>query len=1036
MRRPGEGAPEGRGASAARGARGFLERARIEAERYGPDAWIFIRELLQNARDAGATAVTFTAEEDGGVARLTCRDDGDGMTYRHACDYLFALYASSKESSRDQVGRFGVGFWSILRFEPTRVIIRSQPRAGEAWELDLVGDLTTGTERAPTMGRGTEIILERPAGDGAIARRVWDAARQNARFLTQKGDPSKALPVAINGELINAPFTLPPPSSSFRRAGLRGVVGLGNAARVELFSRGLRVRSAATLDDFLSGRGRHTSRSRVQFAELPSRLAPQALLESERLEVLLSRADARENRALRRLVRLAQRELERLLNRQLDAARPLPFWRRWPQALRLLLRNSLAMRTAVAAALGAVLAVVISIVLWGDRLPVVGGGDDAGERGGAPAVRAVTGPSDGKYSDLAAHYLGPQIDDLQGAGTPVELHYRPPEVDLSFAALIFDRFDRFDRDDAGPAAELPEDPAPYVGIDCAALEGCVDVELGVSLREGLSRIPVPTGHRLDKGSVHLDGRPLAVVASQFDQPLVVVDGAGQGVLTYTTGPGAPARQDPPSRGPATLPRGIAKEARALRERPPRERVARLTELVGERVDYTTDATVAAELEAARRAGKGLFVRTLEVGSGDCDVQNALLVALLQEAGVTARLAIGYVGRGGQSTPWFHAWAEYRVGTGPWEIADASASARPAALQPFLLAGAGRTGQGSDGAAGPVADGTSGVEGAASAGTGGLASGEAGGLASGEAGGLASGEAGEPARGQTGASAEPGRATGAPLRVAGRPPTPAAWRRWIASPLPLAGGGLGLLLLVLVARRTRRTVALESSSDLSELLQGVLQHPESFRALPAVFQRPLIPIARGAPLSIEAARELATAGKLFRTRARAGIAAEAIAGGTPVLDEAVPEARTVADALGAVDLDAWEELLTGAEETPLLRAVNEHLAGLGEPWYVIAGDGIKGARTLDLSLLALRRHPLRQRRVIVVDRGDPWLSEAVASAASRPREALFAALDRLAEVIDLPRARRARLLVASAQGLIHEVAAQTERGGSAEEGASR
>jgi hypothetical protein len=33
----------------------FRARARAEADRYGPDPWVFVRELLQNARDAGAT---------------------------------------------------------------------------------------------------------------------------------------------------------------------------------------------------------------------------------------------------------------------------------------------------------------------------------------------------------------------------------------------------------------------------------------------------------------------------------------------------------------------------------------------------------------------------------------------------------------------------------------------------------------------------------------------------------------------------------------------------------------------------------------------------------------------------------------------------------------------------------------------------------------------------------------------------------------------------------------------------------------------
>jgi hypothetical protein len=98
---------------------------------------------------------------------------------------------------------------------------------------------------------------------------------------------------------VNARFELPAPSSAFRRGSVRGVVGLGTAARVELFSRGLRVRAAASLADFTAGGGRHTGRSRVQFAELPGRLAPQALLESDALELLLSRSDARENKALR-----------------------------------------------------------------------------------------------------------------------------------------------------------------------------------------------------------------------------------------------------------------------------------------------------------------------------------------------------------------------------------------------------------------------------------------------------------------------------------------------------------------------------------------------------------------------------------------------------------------------------------------------------------------------------------------------------------------------------------------------------------------
>jgi hypothetical protein len=90
----------------------FLARARQEADRYGPDPWVCIRELLQNARDAGATQVVFEVETGPDGSRLVCRDDGEGMSFEDARRYLFTLYASSKTGARGQAGRFGVGFWS------------------------------------------------------------------------------------------------------------------------------------------------------------------------------------------------------------------------------------------------------------------------------------------------------------------------------------------------------------------------------------------------------------------------------------------------------------------------------------------------------------------------------------------------------------------------------------------------------------------------------------------------------------------------------------------------------------------------------------------------------------------------------------------------------------------------------------------------------------------------------------------------------------------------------------------------------------
>ena len=65
----------------------FLQRARLEAARYGTDPWVFVRELLQNARDAGAHRVWFETSREDGRERICCRDDGTGMTFDHAQRY-------------------------------------------------------------------------------------------------------------------------------------------------------------------------------------------------------------------------------------------------------------------------------------------------------------------------------------------------------------------------------------------------------------------------------------------------------------------------------------------------------------------------------------------------------------------------------------------------------------------------------------------------------------------------------------------------------------------------------------------------------------------------------------------------------------------------------------------------------------------------------------------------------------------------------------------------------------------------------------
>jgi hypothetical protein len=990
--------------------RAFRERARLEADRYGPDPWIFVRELLQNSRDAGANAVAFTVgerpagegEAEGVVEWVACQDDGEGMTFDHARRYLFALYASSKEDRKNQAGKFGVGFWSILRFEPKSILIRSRPRNGAPWAVRLDGSLERAEHVEPPTRPGTEIVLERPRGDGRLEHRIYDAVWQSARYLHRRDATEQALPVTINGRPANAEFALAAPSASFRRRSVRGVVGLGRAPRVELFCRGLRVRSAACLEDLVAPAGRHTARIRVQFPELPGGLAPQALLESDALEVLLSRSDARDGRALARLVKLAQRELERLVERQLAFARPTPWYQRGLELVRSRLRESLAWRTAAGSAVGAIAALVLSLWLWDGPSPA----PDPAEPDPAPLVVAGSEGAAARpgqaYEDLGRRYRGPRIDVLtEGTSEPVDLRYQPSGVRLHFSALASSRL----HDDGAPNHEPQARIArPYQGAAC--VPDCVSVSLLVG-GAGAMRLPVPTGQRVVQGSASLEGSPVTVHATEEGHPVVDLDGLRGGQLRYQTAPAADPEPPPAVHTVPRMPERLARQAHDLRHLAVNERVGQLLAFVRSKVEYDRTAEMAERHAQAVERGQSFIERTLELGKGDCDVQNGLLVALLQAADVPARLAVGYLGVDGKALPWLHAWVEYRDEHGQWHIADASE--RSAAPSGVIVASAHGPGEHhGTGDPRPVEVGA----------------------AAGPPGTTAASEPPSPAPAPSPATPEPvpppapaAAREGAGPDAAASTPGPGgtegpSWQAWLWPGLALA-----LLLgaaLALASGRTRRAFKLEESADLSRLLQGVLQQPGAFGAMSALLYRPLVPLVSGGAISLQRARELAAKGRLYRTQQRPPLAMRASRAGTAVLDAKSPEGRTVADALGAADLDRWDARLCASRVTPLLDEVNALLLRRREGWSLRAAPDVSGrVAVLDLDALRARLPGVRGSRVVLVDARCSWLAEAEARHAQAPRAAAFAVLDHVADELDLPEERRAALLSEGARAALLE-----------------
>jgi len=975
--------------------RAFRERARLEAGRYGPDPWVFVRELLQNSRDAGARNVTLEVRDADGKEQILCSDDGEGMTFEHARRYLFSLYASSKEDNRNQAGKFGVGFWSILRFEPQWITVRSRPRRGQGFGLRLDGALEHATQVAPLGTVGTQILLERTGGDGRLEHRVFDAVWQSARYLHLRDAPDRPLLVTVNGRSANADFTLPAPSATFRRGSVRGVVGLGPAPRVELFSRGLRVRSAASLEDLVAPAGRHTSRMRVRFPELPGGVAPQALLESDKLEVMLSRSDARDNRALMRLVRLAQQELERLIDHQLAAARPLS----WPLRLRAMLttwfRDSLALRTAMGSLVGVALAVLVGWWLWGSNTgPEPSIGTQA--RHSASASSPTSTPAPRAYQDLGTRYRGPKVDVLSpGSAEPIELEYDPADLRLHFAALSFSHL----ANDGSPVHEaVAEQLQPYELTRCT--DPCVSVQLPLAGATLATRIPVPTGHRVVGGSVELDGVPVPIMVSGEGHPAVVLSQPKSGLLRFKTSPAAdPTPLEQLSTNPA-LPEDLRKLALRLRKRPIRNRVKPLLTEVRTRVRYDRAPLVAARHAEAVRNGQGFITRTLAIGAGDCDVQNGLLVALLHAADVPARLAVGYVGHSGTVHPWLHAWVEYRDERSRWHIADASETAEPALASNFA--------EGSESE--PASDDGSIVDDAAEdpAGNGSLS--------------YIAARTGLEGPGDS-AEASSELAISAPPALSGSVSAPRSpWLMW-AAPVVL----LGLLgTWPLLRHRTRRAIKLDRGADLSKLLQGVLQQPSAFGNSSALFNRPLVPLMRGGAISLHRARQLAAAGRLYGTERRPWLAKRASRAGAAVIDLRLPEGRTVADALGAIDLDRWSNWIEQSFADRLVERVNQSTRSRGEDWGIRLACNLPGEiAVLDLRALGVRLPSLRAGRLVLLDANSPWVTQGRQREADAPEFAVFMVLDRVAEHLDLPSRRRAYLLSQWARQALLETFPPTE-----------
>ncbi|MBI5531397.1 MAG: ATP-binding protein [Deltaproteobacteria bacterium] len=137
-----------------------------EMVRQFADPYAFLRELVQNAIDAGASAIDVRAElGTDNEASFTVSDNGSGMDRATIEGPLLTLFRSSKEGDDSKIGRYGVGFVSVFAIQPEVVIVTTST-ASESWVLRLFPDhsyeLEQPSERSASQGTSVRLVKRAP----------------------------------------------------------------------------------------------------------------------------------------------------------------------------------------------------------------------------------------------------------------------------------------------------------------------------------------------------------------------------------------------------------------------------------------------------------------------------------------------------------------------------------------------------------------------------------------------------------------------------------------------------------------------------------------------------------------------------------------------------------------------------------------------------------------------------------------------------------------------------------------------------------
>lgn len=184
-----------------------------------------LRELVQNAIDAGTNQLEVSLSEQGERVCLSVRDTGEGMTRKIIETQLTRLFASSKDGDLTKVGKFGIGFVSVFGLHPLAVVVDTG-RNGECWRILFHPDRSFELLSLPQRVEGTVIHLHLPKGSTSFEQKLRLVAHTLIYWCKHC-----RVEISLNGRLLSQPFRLNLPFQvEHEQSGTRMVLALTREA--------------------------------------------------------------------------------------------------------------------------------------------------------------------------------------------------------------------------------------------------------------------------------------------------------------------------------------------------------------------------------------------------------------------------------------------------------------------------------------------------------------------------------------------------------------------------------------------------------------------------------------------------------------------------------------------------------------------------------------------------------------------------------------------------------------------------------------